>query len=237
MNVYDNFMPPGFPQRLLARALIAQNWQRVDGDYQRHYEINPVPEWPEVAEFRRALAAELPMVRFVLDVRDFTHARTEMKLTVRDNGGVFNWHADHTADGNPETRVLTFCYYLRPGDFDGGALEFTTGEAFEPIDNRLVLFDSYRVHRVTPVRNCAGGWEHGRWALVGWLHCSPGEVVEPALTLDPETVHPAVVKALDEMHAWSMLTGRCEKCGVYKDDVEDDIVSRTCTSSTPTPYG
>ena len=110
-------------------------------------------------------------------------SRVEFLLSVHLDGGFFKVHQDHSREGKPSTRLVTFVYYLHrhPKRFAGGDLllldtdlargrfgsEYTR---ITPDDGRLVLFPSPYYHQVTPVTSEADDLMDGRFAVTGWLH-------------------------------------------------------------------
>ena len=81
--------------------------------------------------------------------------------------GHYDWHVD-TGRGNFSSRKLSFSVILNT-DYTGGDLTFFVGDKSEKIDKErayrsLVLFPSYRPHKITPVRTGT------RYTLVGWIN-------------------------------------------------------------------
>ncbi|HEY5701564.1 MAG TPA: 2OG-Fe(II) oxygenase [Gammaproteobacteria bacterium] len=78
----------------------------------------------------------------------------------------YNWHIDIVA-GNESARKISVSVQLsQPNDYDGCDLEINNGDHIltTPRDHgAVVMFPSYMLHRVTPIR------KGERWAVVGWV--------------------------------------------------------------------
>lgn len=89
-----------------------------------------------------------------------THYRAE-------NSGHYDWHEDHSNVGICMNRKISGTLVLN-NDFEGGEFElFDT----KPIENltqgSLILFPSFKVHRVLPIA------KGERWSLVFWVTGPP----------------------------------------------------------------
>lgn len=81
--------------------------------------------------------------------------------------GHYDWHEDHSEVGKMSHRKLS-CVMLLGGDFDGGKFElYGKGTPPEMTVGSLIIFPSYKLHRVAPVTRGE------RWSLVGWVTGPP----------------------------------------------------------------
>jgi Rps23 Pro-64 3,4-dihydroxylase Tpa1-like proline 4-hydroxylase len=126
----------------------------------------------------RAIQAE---VLQALDLPEFSIEELEMQLTAHGNGNFYKVHND--ADGEVIKRTLTYVYYFNrePKPFQGGNLRmyetnYVNGwvakpeyQDIEPMNNRIVLFDSRCMHEVLPVKSDSEAFEDSRFTLNGWL--------------------------------------------------------------------
>jgi Rps23 Pro-64 3,4-dihydroxylase Tpa1-like proline 4-hydroxylase len=117
-------------------------------------------------------------------VRPFPIAKVELELVVYLDGAHFRPHRDidRSGDRSGLDRVLTGVYYFyaEPKGFTGGALrlirfgcaESTPGDfvEIEPEQNSLLVFPSWAMHEVTPVRCAAAELRSARLAINCWLH-------------------------------------------------------------------
>tara|TARA_Y100001937_G_scaffold22024_1_gene31238 strand:- start:15785 stop:16384 length:600 start_codon:yes stop_codon:yes gene_type:complete len=101
---------------------------------------------------------------------DLTHLET-LQYTKYDSKykGHYDWHKDDIYENiRNSMRKLSFTLLLSdPKDFEGGNLEllYNTEENVMPLEkNKMILFPSYTLHRVTPVTKGI------RESLVGWIH-------------------------------------------------------------------
>ncbi|TAF48604.1 MAG: hydroxylase, partial [Oscillatoriales cyanobacterium] len=126
----------------------------------------------------RAIQAE---VLQALHLPEFDIDELEMQLTAHGNGNFYKVHND--SDGEVIKRTLTYVYYFNrePKPFRGGNLRmYATNYAngwiatpnyqdIEPINNRIVLFDSRCMHEVLPVESDSEVFGDSRFTLNGWL--------------------------------------------------------------------
>lgn len=91
-----------------------------------------------------------------------------LQYTVYDGSGThYDWHVDNNMMTDLPPRKLSMSVQLSdPDDYDGGGLEISDGQIVEATDDRgaVIVFPSYRVHRVTPVT------EGVRRSLVVWAN-------------------------------------------------------------------
>lgn len=81
--------------------------------------------------------------------------------------GHYDWHEDHSEEGTMSHRKLS-CVMLLGGDFDGGKFELHgRGSPSEMTRGTLIIFPSFKLHRVLPVTRGE------RWSLVGWVTGPP----------------------------------------------------------------
>ena len=86
-----------------------------------------------------------------------THYRSE-------NLGHYTWHEDHGDGGNFLHRKLSCVLPLNDG-YEGGDFElFHHGKPAEISIGTLIIFPSFKLHRVTPVT------KGERWSLVSWVN-------------------------------------------------------------------
>lgn len=116
-----------------------------------------------------------------LELPDFSIAELEMQLTAHGDGNFYKVHND--ADGEVVKRTLTYVYYFNrePKPYRGGNLRmyetnYVNGwiakpeyQDIEPVNNRIVLFDSRCMHEVLPVESDSQAFEDCRFTLNGWL--------------------------------------------------------------------
>lgn len=111
-----------------------------------------------------AVAEEAALRTYKIELSGIT--RPPQYVEYRPGWGQFDWHDDYS-HGLPEApRKLTIIIQLSsPRDYEGGALEVMGAETDQMPRDRgtVVVFPSFRVHRVTPV-------VHGmRKSLVSWI--------------------------------------------------------------------
>lgn len=81
--------------------------------------------------------------------------------------GHYDWHEDHGHTGNFLHRKLSCIMPLNEG-YEGGDFEiFQIGKPPELTLGTLLIFPSFKVHRVTPVT------KGERWSLVNWVNGPP----------------------------------------------------------------
>jgi Rps23 Pro-64 3,4-dihydroxylase Tpa1-like proline 4-hydroxylase len=116
-----------------------------------------------------------------LNLPEFAIDELEMQLTAHGNGNFYKVHND--SDGEVIKRTLTYVYYFNrePKPFRGGNLRmyetnYVNGwiatpeyQEIEPMNNRIVLFDSRCMHEVLPVESDSEAFGDSRFTLNGWL--------------------------------------------------------------------
>jgi len=121
---------------------------------------NPDTEWL----FHRLAALFFEVNRhYGLDLVGFVDA---LQYTVYGADQHFDWHLD-LGPGSTSARKLSMSIQLSdPGDYDGGALEFTSMAIHPDAARRgtAIIFPSFLAHRVTPVTRGV------RRSLVGWAY-------------------------------------------------------------------
>lgn len=81
--------------------------------------------------------------------------------------GHYDWHEDHGQTGNFLHRKLSCVLPLNEG-YEGGDFEmYGIGKLQEMNPGTLVIFPSFKLHRVTPVTSGE------RWSLVSWVNGPP----------------------------------------------------------------
>jgi PKHD-type hydroxylase len=84
-----------------------------------------------------------------------------------DDKGFYDWHEDHGDKGQFSHRKLSAVILLNDS-FEGGNFElFHHGKPSELTVGSMILFPSFRVHRVTEVTSGE------RWSLVSWVNGPP----------------------------------------------------------------
>jgi PKHD-type hydroxylase len=84
-----------------------------------------------------------------------------------DDKGFYDWHEDHGDKGSFQHRKLSAVVVLNEG-FSGGNFELNhIGSPAEMTIGTLIIFPSFKLHRVTPVT------EGERWSLVSWVNGPP----------------------------------------------------------------
>ena len=84
-----------------------------------------------------------------------------------EDQGFYDWHEDHDDRGTFVHRKLSVVIQLNDG-FEGGGFEFYgTGTPPELGKGTMIIFPSFRLHRVVPVT------KGERWSLVSWINGPP----------------------------------------------------------------
>jgi SM-20-related protein len=112
----------------------------------------------------------------------------ECQMTAHNDGHFYTAHTDFKADTGTRVsrRALTFVYYFhrQPKAFEGGdlfvwdhyasntdpLLRAPQGRAIQPLNNRIVFFDSRYWHEVLPIICPSGEFMDSRFTFNGWLH-------------------------------------------------------------------
>lgn len=84
-----------------------------------------------------------------------------------EDEGFYDWHEDCGESGSFSQRKISAVILLNEG-FQGGSFEiFGIGKPKEMTPGTLILFPSYKTHRVAPVT------QGDRWSLVTWISGPP----------------------------------------------------------------
>ena len=141
--------------------------------------------------FKPFLVSHLPKVLHDMGV-EMRQCHIELEMTAHHNGHFFRRHIDNGSDNTAKRKVSFVCYFrlTQAQMFTGGELKLYDGlwyglrrlgpvRLFNPFPatvllehNSIVFFKSDITHEVKPV-HCADVWEHGRFALSGWLIPAP----------------------------------------------------------------
>lgn len=185
----DNFLSPEIHQYALQTALTKANQfvasqTTTNADDYRRSSILYATLYPNLYDLlRQRLLDWLPRVLDELGLDHFSPGQVEMQLTAHNDGCFYKIHND---SGSPETetRILTYVYYFyqEPKQFSGGELRLyetdingsmvTPSDCFntiEPVNNRIVFFDSRCKHEVLPVACPSRSFPDSRFTLNGWL--------------------------------------------------------------------
>ena len=185
----DDFLSPEVYQYALNTALthgdqFVESQTTTNADDYRRSSILYATLYPDLYELlRQRLLGLLPSVLDELNLEHFEPGQVEMQLTAHNDGCFYKIHND---SGSPETetRILTYVYYFyqEPKRFSGGELRLyetdmggsmvTASDWFktiEPVNNRIVFFDSRCKHEVLPVVCPSRSFQDSRFTLNGWI--------------------------------------------------------------------
>jgi PKHD-type hydroxylase len=85
--------------------------------------------------------------------------------------GKFDWHLDTAGSGIRNRKISMIIQLSKPGDYDGGELQFAENARFMGCDEKeqgsLITFASNRCHRITPLVRGT------RYSLVLWITGPP----------------------------------------------------------------
>ena len=183
----DNFLSPEENQQILQLAIdhqanyVSSSTSTNADSYRTSWVLYPsffTDFYYLVSDRLRAIQAEALQA---LKLPEFSIAELEMQLTAHGDGNFYKVHND--ADGEVVKRTLTYVYYFNrePKPYRGGNLRmyetnYVSGwlarpdyQDIEPMNNRLVLFDSRCMHEVLPVESSSKAFEDSRFTLNGWL--------------------------------------------------------------------
>ena len=183
----DNFLSPEENQQLLQMAIdrqadyAASTTSTNAEEYRASLVLYPnffEDVYFQISSRIRSIFTE---VMQALNLPLFTIEELEMQLTAHGDGNYYKIHND--ADGEQAKRTLTYVYYFNrePKPYRGGNLrmydtEYVNGwratdnfKDIEPINNRIVLFDSRCMHEVMPVESNSTDFGDSRFTLNGWL--------------------------------------------------------------------
>lgn len=109
----------------------------------------------------------------------FRVSDSEAQITATNDGDFFGLHRDNS-EPPYEQRELSFVYYFHaePKPFTGGELRLYRPEAYDPAkyetvvpeQNTMVVFPSFLLHEVLPVKCLSRTFADSRFTLNGWLH-------------------------------------------------------------------
>ncbi|NJN60199.1 MAG: hydroxylase [Coleofasciculaceae cyanobacterium RL_1_1] len=183
----DDFLSPEENQQILQIAIDRQSdfvptsTSTNADNYRASYVLYPsffTDFYYLVSSRLRAMQSEVVQA---LNLPEFSIDELEMQLTAHGDGNFYKVHND--ADGEVIKRTLTYVYYFNrePKPFRGGNLRmyetnYVNGwvakpeyQDIEPINNRIVLFDSRCMHEVLPIKSDSDVFADSRFTLNGWL--------------------------------------------------------------------
>ena len=102
---------------------------------------------------------------YKFDIKALVELPNLMKYAAEKKGH-YDYHLDIGQLKPNCWRKLSYSLFLND-DFEGGAIEFKTGEkkiSYKGPVSRMVIFPSYMLHKVNPVTSGT------RWSMVGWAH-------------------------------------------------------------------
>ncbi|HEY1925869.1 MAG TPA: 2OG-Fe(II) oxygenase [Caulobacteraceae bacterium] len=193
LAVFDEFLAPmelGWAHDLVARQRSAFQASQVIGDndqgvqdpgHRRSHVLYDLGVFHQLMTVR--LAWFFPHIVYRLGIPAFAITQVELQLTSSGEGEFFRPHTDND-NGPVRGRAITFVLFCHrePPRFSGGQLRLYgrdpgTGAALmeeatvvTPLQNRMVLFPSDRLHEVTPVACPSHDILDTRLTLNGWLH-------------------------------------------------------------------
>lgn len=136
---------------------------RVDPDVRQVRQTN-LPRTPETAWVYEQLASAVDGCNrqfFGFDLRDFNE---QLVIVDYRSGDFYEWHLDMGRGREASTRKLSVSVLLSsPEDYDGGALAFPTVEFDRTPRGGAVVFPSYLLHGIRPVK------QGRRCALLAWI--------------------------------------------------------------------
>ena len=185
----DNFLTPQEHQQVLEIALNKQS-EFVDSktvtnaaNY-RQSSILYATLFPDFYYLvKKKILNLLPLVLQHLKHPEFTVSRVEMQMTAHGDGCFYKVHTDAGSEKTKD-RELTYVYYFyqEPKQFSGGELKIYDTElknnsfkqkersqTIEPLNNRLIFFNSRCKHEVSPISCSSHNFQHSRFTLNGWL--------------------------------------------------------------------
>ena len=110
----------------------------------------------------------------IFDIINYATWR-EMTLSRYGEGNFYQKHQDtvFSKDNNEIThRLVTICYYMNTGKFEGGELSVFDKDKsidIQPTNNRAVIFPSFVHHAVKPAKIDGSKFENGRFSINFWL--------------------------------------------------------------------
>jgi SM-20-related protein len=151
-------------------------------------------------EIESRLMSMAPSLMSGLHVTPFEPVRYEIEMVVHGDGAFYTTHVDTDIAPGARTdmhRMVSGVYYFNaePKRFSGGALrlysfgQFDSNSRFieiEPIHNTLVVFPSWVLHEVMPVRCPSRKFLHSRFAINCWLWRQAGSAF-PTDSKDDDT--------------------------------------------------
>jgi predicted 2-oxoglutarate/Fe(II)-dependent dioxygenase YbiX len=135
------------------------------------------PDWINRL-FQQRLGFHLRFILESLNYPAYTPQRLEAQIAASNDGDFFGRHNDDK-DANVATREITFVFFCHrePRAFEGGELViYGCGQSgpkpvrIEPVRNRMVLFPSFLVHEVLPVKCPSREFTDSRLTVNGWIH-------------------------------------------------------------------
>lgn len=156
----------------------------VDHGMRRSRLLTDIGPW--AGKVQACVQTALPQLLQTLGIAPFAPSRHEIELVAHEDGAFYGKHIDlHTGamQADAEDRILSVVLYLQrePRAYDGGALRLwpealsaARGDT-RPVDiapghNMAVVFPSWLLHEVRPVRCESGRFEDARFAVNCWVY-------------------------------------------------------------------
>lgn len=151
-----------------------------DDDYRR---ARVAFDFPLKARVEQMLMEHVRNSYALLDLPRPQRESLETHLTTSNDGDFYRAHNDSGSEQVAD-RLVTYVYYFhrRPKAFSGGELrlydcrieagEWRASEGFrdvEPSDNSMVIFPSWVIHEILPVRCPTRAFGDGRFTVNGWI--------------------------------------------------------------------
>lgn len=135
------------------------------------------------AIFREEVDRKFQEICSILKIQPFEIDNLETQIAAHGDGAFFKQHIDtHTeVENNSKNRVISAVYYFfnEPKQFEGGELilhpfPFMDGDdtsvSLTPLHNSLVIFPSFGMHEVLPVKCPNVEFKNWRFAVNCWIN-------------------------------------------------------------------
>jgi SM-20-related protein len=182
-----NFLPREEWQRLLNYTLAQEVWfvASTTSTNQPNYRVSSsLYSFPDVETLIvDKLQSILTEVCQQLHLQPFIVSQIEAQITAHNDGNYYKLHSDN---GSYDTfnREISYVYYFyrEPQAFSGGELRFcdnnqqapnpSVEQLVTPQQNSIILFPSFHLHEVLPVRCQSQTFADSRFTFNGWIRKS-----------------------------------------------------------------